>query len=85
MKSAGRTRQPEQTQQEFVDEVASELSLRLKDSTLDAEVQSIAGLFYRVRFGDGELTADETARLDRILARLEQALGPDEGRRAQPA
>ncbi len=81
MQSHGRTRQMTQTQREFVREIATDLSGRLSDSSLSGGLQSIGDLFYRVRFGAGELTERERSKLDDLLAQLERDLGSKTGER----
>lgn len=81
MQSHGRTRQMAQTQREFVRQMAADLSGRLSDSALRGGLQSIGDLFYRVRFGAGELTEPERSKLDDLLAQLERDLGSKTGER----
>lgn len=76
MKSTGRVRQLGQTHQEFTSEVAPELARRLGDVGIEPDVQAIAGLFYRVRFGESELTESESTELNTLLGRLETGLDP---------
>lgn len=80
MKSTGRVRQPGQTQQEFTSEVAPELARRLGDVGIEPDVQAIARLFYRVRFGESELTESESTELNTLLNRLETGLAPNSQR-----
>ena len=76
MQSHGQERRPAQTQGEFVQDVAGNLAIKFEDSALTRELTPIGDLFYRVRFGDEELPAQEASHLDELLADLEQTLGP---------
>jgi hypothetical protein len=85
MTSQGLIRKPTQTQGEFVHEVADRLSSRWHDESLARNLASIGDLFYRVRFGAGELTEQEKSSLDAVLTGLERQLRPEEDRKTQPA
>ncbi len=74
MESHGQIREIAQTQDEFVQEVADDLFGRLLNPDLGGRLKSIGRLFYRVRFGAGELTEEEKSALDALLAYLEQEL-----------
>ena len=76
MQSHGHERRPAQTQGEFVRDVAGSLAIKFHDSALTQGLAPIGDLFYRVRFGDEELPAQEASHLDALLAALEQMLGP---------
>ena len=76
MQSHGHERRPAQTQGEFVQDVAGNLAIKFHDSALTQGLAPIGDLFYRVRFGDEELPAQEAFRLNALLADLEQTLGP---------
>jgi protein-glutamine gamma-glutamyltransferase len=76
MQSHGQERRPAQTQGEFVQDVAGSLAIRFHDTTLTPGLALLGDLFYRVRFGDEELPAQEASHLDALLADLEQTLGP---------
>ena len=82
MQSHGHKRQPAQTQGEFVQDVAGNLAIKFHDTALRQGLAPIGDLFYRVRFGDEELPAQEASHLDALLADLEQTLGPATNHRA---
>ncbi|MFO1044347.1 MAG: transglutaminaseTgpA domain-containing protein [Planctomycetaceae bacterium] len=85
MKSTGRVQQQGQTQQEFTSEVAPELARRLGDVGVEPHVQAVASLFYRVRFGESELTEHEASEMNELLGRLEKELDPKHRRHATTA
>ncbi len=70
----GLARGPSQTPGEFAVAASQELAGRLTTSGLDHVADNVATLFYRVRFGQQPLSADETARLNTLLSHLEAAL-----------
>ncbi len=76
MQSHGHERQPAQTQGEFVRDMAGHLAAQLSDVGLTQGLGSLGDLFYRVRFGDGELALQESSQMESLLANLEQTLGP---------
>ena len=76
MQSHGHERRPAQTQGEFVQDVAGSLAIQFHDTALTQGLALLGDLFYRVRFGDEELPAQEASHLDALLADLEQTLGP---------
>lgn len=82
MQSHGHERRPAQTQGEFVQDVAGSLAIKFHDTALTQGLAPIGDLFYRVRFGDEELPAQEAAHLEALLADLEQTLGPPTNNRA---
>ena len=67
----------------------SVLADRLRTATSSPEVTPspsltpIGDLFYRVRFGDQELPAEEASRMNELLTQLEQALGPASSQQAR--
>lgn len=85
MKMQGLSRKLAQTQGEFVHEVTDLLSARWSDENLIPNMASIGDLFYRVRFGAGELTEQEKSRLDDLLIGLERQLSLEGDRHKQPA
>ncbi|MBS0206885.1 MAG: transglutaminase domain-containing protein [Planctomycetes bacterium] len=76
MQTCGQVREPAQTQGEFVEQITTTLSTRLRDATLIPNLHSIAELFYLVRFGDGELSPQQQLQLGELLSRLETGLVP---------
>jgi transglutaminase-like putative cysteine protease len=80
MQSHGRTRELDQTQGEFVREVARDLSGRLPDSVRAGGLQLIGELFYRVRFGAVELTDREEQSVNEMLGQLERDLSASTNR-----
>ncbi len=82
MQLHGHERRPAQTQGEFVQDVAGSLAIKYHDTALTRGLAPIGDLFYRVRFGDEELPAQEASHLDALLADLEQTLGPATNNRA---
>ena len=79
MQSCGEVREPAQTQGEFVQQITQSISPRLRDGTLIPDLNSIAELFYLVRFGDGELSQQQQLQLSDLLTRLEAGLTPQTG------
>ena len=73
VKQRGLDREPTQTPLEFAEQVADSLP-SLSTAGLDSSPERISRLFYRVRFGDEELTSEERASLDELLDRLEKAI-----------
>ena len=82
MQSHGHERQPAQTQGEFVRDMAGHLAAKLHDIGLAQGLTTVGDLFYRVRFGDGELAVREVTQMESLLAGLEQSLGPVTNHRA---
>lgn len=74
MQAQGRSRQPAQTQDEFVREIYEALTGKLVDDSLRSSLLPLGRLFYLVRFGAGELTTHEIADLNGLLTRLEVEL-----------
>lgn len=74
----GLARHPAQTPQEFAVSAAGVLATRQAAASLQSTPEELTLLFYRVRFGQQPLTADETDRLDTLLHRLEAALADDQ-------
>lgn len=72
----GLVRQPHQTQREFAREVATTLNGQLRDQALDQFPVEVADLFYRVRFGDAELSATDLAGIERRLEEFAESLRP---------
>ena len=89
MQSLGEQRHPAQTQGEFIHAVTPRLADRLRTAASSPEVTPspslapIGDLFYRVRFGDEELPAEEASRMNKLLTQLEQALGPASSKQAR--
>jgi hypothetical protein len=79
----GALRAPGQTPQEFVGEVRQRLAL-LPDATppWDRLAERIVAAFYRVRFGRGELAAEEASELEHALESLELQLATPSGVKA---
>lgn len=73
MQQRGHQRKLTQTQAEFVDEMAGEVAVARGDASVAARLPAIADLFYRVRFGDGDLTHQDQSLLNDLLANLEQS------------
>lgn len=76
MQAKGLQRSATQTQHEFAEQVASAYSPELTAKDLEATPAEISQLFYRVRFGDEDLSTGEVERLEGLLSRLEDALSP---------
>ncbi len=70
----GLVRQPQQTQREFGDALQHSLEPLLNDSGLKNLGDSVAESFYRVRFGDEQLSAEEEQRINNKLQAFEAAL-----------
>ncbi|MGE3315660.1 MAG: DUF3488 and DUF4129 domain-containing transglutaminase family protein, partial [Planctomycetaceae bacterium] len=79
--SLGMTRKPTETQREFAELAATRILALPPNGQLGDIPARIVRQFYRVRFGEQELGADEAERLDRDLAKLEAAIGSANGRR----
>jgi hypothetical protein len=77
MQSRGQVREPAQTQLEFVDQVNETLARTLGATQLEFGLHSLGEVFYHVRFGAGELSAQDAAKIDSLLNRLEQVLNPE--------
>lgn len=67
----GLRRASSQTQQEFAHSVAATLTAGAVPPSLRQLPERVTALFYRVRFGDTELTADETRQIEQQLAEFE--------------
>ncbi len=76
-KDRGMTRSSSQTQREFAEQVASAYSPELLADNLFGSPGEISRLFYRVRFGDEQLSAGDEQELDHVLTRLEKTLSND--------
>ncbi len=74
MRARGLKRDLTQTQQEFAEQVTDACRSELSTEGLENAPQQLSQLFYRVRFGDEEMTANEFDQLEAILNRLERAL-----------
>lgn len=91
MRSRNMVRQPSQTQSEFADQVTSACFDELKNGGLTSTPHEISQLFYRVRFGNDDLSITEVSRVEQILTELERALskesqngGPRNGSHPKP-
>jgi transglutaminase-like putative cysteine protease len=74
VQARGLVRSATQTQQEFADQVASAYSPELAADGISDTPEQISRLFYRVRFGDEDLSDADAERLAGLLAKLEQSL-----------
>ncbi|WP_010585226.1 transglutaminase TgpA family protein [Schlesneria paludicola] len=74
MRSRGMKRKPSQTQREFAEEVAMALASELPADADAMAPNGISQAFYRVRFGEEELTNDEVIRLEQDIMALEKVL-----------
>ena len=77
MKSHGLKRAPNQTQREFAEMVASKYSSDLEFAGEKDIPDQISRLFYKVRFGETELTVHEENEIQLLLAKLDRALSKD--------
>ena len=77
MKSHGLKRSPNQTQREFAEMVASQYSSDLDVVGENDIPEQISRLFYKVRFGESELTIHEENEIQLLLAKLDRALSRD--------
>ena len=77
MKSHGLKRAPNQTQREFAEMVASKYSSDLEFVGEKDIPDQISRLFYKVRFGETELTVHEENEIQLLLAKLDRALSKD--------
>ena len=77
MKSHGLKRLPNQTQREFAEMVASQYSSDLEFVGEKDIPEQISRLFYKVRFGESELTIHEENEIQLLLAKLDRALSKD--------
>ena len=77
MKSHGLKRAPNQTQKEFAEMVASQYSSDLELVGDDDIPEQISRLFYKVRFGETELTVHEENEIQVLLAKLDRAISRD--------
>ena len=77
MKSHGLKRSPNQTQREFAEMVASQYSSDLEFVGEKDIPEQISRLFYKVRFGESELTIHEENEIQLLLAKLDRALSKD--------
>jgi len=79
MQSHGISRADDQTQAEFIGEIANRLSSQVTATRLDLGLRSIGDLFYLVRFGEGELTPQQEYEINDLLTQLESNLKPGTG------
>ncbi len=77
MKSHGLKRSPNQTQKEFAEMVASHYSSDLELVGEKDIPDQISRLFYKVRFGETDLTIHEENEIQLLLAKLDRALSKD--------
>jgi len=73
MQTRGLKREPTQTPQEFADHIATAHLPEMSARDLANIPQQISQFFYRVRFGDENLSPDELHQLEASLLKLEQA------------
>lgn len=73
LKQLGMDRQPSQTPLEFAEQVTSSLPALSKAELIEMPSR-ISRMFYRVRFGEEELSEDEAASLEVLLSRLENVV-----------
>lgn len=82
LQKQGLVRQSHQTQQEFSHAVDRKLGSRFEAAGLGHLTRRMTDLYYRVRFGEEELSAGEAAELDELLARMESLFAPKQPRSA---
>jgi hypothetical protein len=76
----GLKRAPQQTQEEFAEIVASAYSPELAAFGLVDLPSTVSRMFYRVRFGDEELSQEENIELNDLLGKLELAFSDEPSR-----
>ena len=74
VRERGLIRQPQQTQREFAESVASAFTPELAALGQTAIPDQLARFFYEVRFGELDLSSDEIVQIETLLIDLERAL-----------
>lgn len=80
MKRSGHQRGLAQTHDEFVQSMSRHMSQILQDDAMAIRILPISEMFYRVRFGQISLTAEQESAISKLLDQLEQSLNAGTGR-----